>query len=66
MRCLIEKARVFSLPTLALDKSKISQVIKILQEYSEFLGLMDNMVSKKTIVVKRDWLTVRNVHIVMY
>ncbi len=66
MRCLIKKARVFLLPTLAFDESKISQVVKILQEYSKFLGLTDDMVSKKMIIVKGDWFTVRNVHIVMY
>ena len=66
MRCPIEKARVFPLPTLALDKSKTSQVVKILQEYSKFLGLTDNMVSEKTIRVKGDWLTVRNMRIAMY
>ena len=62
----IEKARDFSLLTLALDKSKISQVVKILQEYSKFLGLTDNIVSKKMIMVKRDWLIVRNVCIAIY
>ena len=66
MRCPIEKARVFPLPTLALDESKISQVVEILREYSKFLGLTDNMVSEKTIMVKGDWLTVRNVRIAMY
>ena len=66
MRCPIEKAKVFSLLTLALDKSKISQVVEILREYSKFLGLIDNIIREKTIMVKRDWLTVRNVRIAMY
>ena len=54
MHCPIEKARVFLLPILALDKSKISQVIKILEEYSKFFGLTIDIVSEKTIMVKRD------------
>ena len=64
--CPIEKARVFLLPILALDESKISQVVEILREYSKFLGLTDNIVSKKTIMVTRNWLIVRNVRIAMY
>ena len=66
MCCPIEKAKVFPLPILTLNKSKISQIVKILQEYSKFLGLAKNIVSKKTIIVKKDWLTVRNVHIAIY
>lgn len=54
MRCFIEKAKIFLLPTLALDKSKINQVIEILKEYSKFLSLTDNMISEKMIIVKRD------------
>lgn len=66
MRYPIKKARVFFLPIVALDKSKISQVVKILQKYSKFLHLTDNMVSKKTIMVKKDGFIVRNVRIAMY
>ena len=66
MRCPIEKARVFPLPTLALDESKISQVVEILREYSKFLGLTDNIVSEKMIIVKEDLFIVKNVPIAMY
>ena len=66
MHCPIGKAKVFPLLTLAFDKLKISQIVKILQEYSKFLGLTDNIVSKKTIIVKKDWLTIRNISIAIY
>lgn len=66
MHCPIEKARVFPLLTLAFEESKISQVVKILREYSKFLGLTDNMISEKIIMVKKDWLTVRNMRIAIY
>lgn len=54
MRYSIEKARGFPLLILTLDESKISQIVEILQEYSKFFGLIDNMISEKMIIVKRD------------
>ena len=54
MYYFIQKAKVLSLLILALDKSKISQVVKILQKYFKFFCLTDNMVSKKMIIVKSD------------
>lgn len=54
MHYIIEKARVFLLSTFTLDKSKISKVVEILQEYSKYLGLIDNMISKRMIIVKKN------------
>lgn len=57
---------VFFLPTFALDKSKISQIVKILREYSKFLGLMNDMIGEKMIIVKKNWPIVKNRRIAMY
>lgn len=66
MHCFIEKARVFFLLTLALDKSKINQFVEILQEYFKLFDLINDIISKKIIIIKEDWLIFKNVHIAMY
>lgn len=63
MRCFIEKMRDFFLPILALNKFKISQIIKIFQKFSKFISLMDNIVSKNRIIMKKDQFIVRNMQI---
>ena len=60
MYFVIKKAKIVFLFIFTLNKSKISQVIEILRKYSKFFGSTDNIISKKLIIVKRNWLIVRN------
>lgn len=54
MHFSIKKTRVFLLSILILDKSKISYVIEILQEYFKFLNLTDNIINEIIIIVKEN------------
>lgn len=44
----------------------MNQIIKLLWEYSKFLSLTDFIVNKKTIIVKKDNIIIRNIYITIY
>lgn len=66
MRCRLEKAEVLTLPTLALDEAKISDVIEILDSYVKILDLTPEMVDNTLVLLKGDYLTVRNLRLAVY
>lgn len=66
MRCCLEKAEVLTLPTLALDKAKISDVIKILNSYIKILNLMPKMIDDTLVLLKKNYLTIRNLRLAVY
>ena len=63
LRCRLEKAEVLTLPTLALDEAKISDIIEIVDSYIKILDLTPEMVDDKLVPLKEDYLTVRNLRL---
>lgn len=61
MRCKVEKADILPIPTLAYDESTISGTLNILRTVTQVLGLTEDVVRDKVIMLKGDLLTVRNV-----
>ncbi len=61
-----EKADILPLPTLPYDKSEISETIDILRELIQRLSLDNYVFEDKIVMVKRDWLTVRNITRAIY
>lgn len=59
MHCKIEKVDILLLPTLAYDKSTISGTLDILRKVTQLLGLTNDIVCNKVIILKGDSLTVR-------
>ena len=60
IRCPLTKADVVPLPTLAFNEGTIVGTIDVLQTIANRLGLIDEMVSDKVIMMRGDLLTVRN------
>lgn len=52
---------ILLLPTLPYNKSEINKTIDILRELIQHLNLDDYIFENKIVMVKRDWLMVRNI-----
>ena len=66
IRCRNEVADILPLPTLPYNEGSIVGTIEILQEIAERLGLSDEIVRDKVILLKGDLLTVRNCRRAIY
>ncbi len=66
MQCIKEKTDILPLPTLPYDKSEINETFDILRELIQCLDLDDYVFEDKIVMVKGDWLTVRNITRVIY
>ena len=63
----MKQAELIPLPTLPLDEAVISETIDILKHYIKgMLELEDHVVQNKCIMLKGDFLTVRNVRRAIY
>ncbi len=60
IRCRNEVSDILPLPTLPYNEGSIAGTIEILREIAERLGLSDEIVRDKVILLKSDLLTVRN------
>lgn len=65
IRYLIRKADIIPLPIFPLDKTKISETINILCYLVERLGL-ENIVEDKIVPIKGNYLTIKNLTLVLY
>lgn len=59
MRCQTEKANIFPLPTLAYDEFTISGTLDILPKLTQVLGLSEEIVRSKIIILKSNLLTIK-------
>lgn len=66
MHCYLEKAKILTLSTLAFNKAKISDVIEILDSYIKILNLTPEMVDNMLMLLKRNYLTIRNLRLAIY
>ncbi len=66
IRCRNEVADILLLPTLPYNKGSIAGTIEILREIAERLGLSDEIVRDKVILLQGDLLTVRNCRRTIY
>lgn len=66
IRCSLEKADIFPLPTLAFNEGTISGLIDIIRELAERLELTNEVVGDKIILIKGDLMTVRNCRRAIY
>ncbi|WP_375449348.1 hypothetical protein [uncultured Nostoc sp.] len=66
IRCRNEVADILPLPTLLFNEGSIAGIIEILREIAKRLGLSDEIVRNKIILLKGDLLTVRNSRCAIY
>lgn len=66
IQCRMEKADIIPLPTFGLDKASIAGTIDILRSIAARLGLENFHIEDKKIMVKGDYLTVRNITRTIY
>lgn len=66
IRCSLEKAEIFLLPTLAMNEGTIPGSIDIVQELAKRLKLSDEVIKSKFILLKGDLMTVRNCQRAIY
>ena len=66
VHCYLEKAKILTLSTLAFNKAKISDVIEILDSYIKILNLTPKMVDNTLMLLKRNYLTIRNLRLAIY